>query len=290
MKQISAILLGIAMSTSPLTAGENSILYDENNDYRPMLEVGKEWRYTLHDCAVFTDDFEPDLKRIYRIDGIENVNGKDFYIMNTYTGDAQTPDGNTPYGYFREDIAEKKVYFLDNFDYDAAPMETWLLMKRYQKEEYLLYDFIGGESQCVANELNVCGNVYPGFRYESESIDDSYPRYGFFEGLGLVGYPDEKNGVMGSGMYDILGFCRVPMGESARYFPFLYEIADGDGTILYQNDLNRPASLEIATENPAISEPAEYFTLQGVKVSGEPATAGIYLRKAGNAVSKVLVK
>lgn len=52
----------------------------------------------------------------------------------------------------------------------------------------------------------------------------------------------------------------------------------------------RPASLEIATENPAISEPAEYFTLQGVKVSGEPATAGIYLRKAGNAVSKVLVK
>lgn len=261
----------------------------KSDDYRPMLEVGKEWRYALVDCAAFADEFEPDLKRVYRIDGIENIDGKDYYVMNTYTGDALTPDGNTPYGYFREDRAEKKVYFLDNFDYDAAPMRTeYIRTKRWKEEEFEIYDFASAPSGYVETELNVCENVYRGFTYESEALDETNPRDGYFEGLGWTPIPDER--LNRHGMFDILGYCSVPMGEGASYFPFLYEIAAADGTILYRYDPNLPASLETAVEDPDINAPTEYFTLQGVKVAGEPSSPGIYLRKTGNTVTKVIVK
>lgn len=41
--------------------------------------------------------------------------------------------------------------------------------------------------------------------------------------------------------------------------------------------------------NADANEPVEYFNLQGVRVSN-PAAGGIYIRRQGNSVTKVLVK
>ena len=45
---------------------------------------------------------------------------------------------------------------------------------------------------------------------------------------------------------------------------------------------------DIAADADA-NAPAEYFTLQGVRISGTPAP-GIYIRRSGSVVSKVVVR
>lgn len=316
MKKILLTLLGLAMVNLTLMAGVYvrqvdfgaDILkqrYMQSNDctpeiinmsdrhrsktktdnYDPMFEIGKEWRYTLHDCSVFNDDHEPDIDRIYRIDGIENINGRDYYVMNTYSGGSHVPDSGTPYGYFREDVVERRVYFLNNASYDAAPMETALLPKD-MGEEYVLYDFnsgITGYSDPAILEVN--GNSYNGFREERAT-----PNYGIFEVLGLVAYPERSTSPWELGAYDVTGFCLMPMNGVTRYFPFLYSIVGADGTVLYRNDDNGQNSLHVPAEDATNVTPAEYYTLQGVKIDGCPDVPGVYIRRQNNEVTKNIIK
>ncbi len=45
----------------------------------------------------------------------------------------------------------------------------------------------------------------------------------------------------------------------------------------------------IVVENPA-DAPAEYFTLEGIRVEGNALTPGVYIVRRGNTATKILVK
>ena len=73
----------------------------------------------------------------------------------------------------------------------------------------------------------------------------------------------------------------------------LYNMADGKAMVEYKDTyLTVPLGDSSGVETPvadATEAPAEYFTLQGVRVSGTPAP-GIYIRRSGSVVSKVVVR
>ena len=77
--------------------------------YTPMLEVGKEWRYTLWNDIVFgPDDPRDEGEMIIRIEDCKEIDGKKYYTLASYVnGEKDEAEYGT---YFSEDCEEKKVY------------------------------------------------------------------------------------------------------------------------------------------------------------------------------------
>ena len=81
--------------------------------------------------------------------------------------------------------------------------------------------------------------------------------------------------------------------QNREYLRVAVYLLDGD-VVVNANQFKVPAMPgtgvgRVLANDSADSEPAEYFTLQGVKVD-RPSSAGVYIVRRGNKTEKVLIR
>lgn len=270
-------------------------------DYQPMLELGKEWRYTVHDCRRFTDVWYDDFEFKYRVDGVTEIDGKEYYIINEYADCPYEDDKMRLYGYMREDLEAREVYW-------RPVTESWYRHIGFNHEgehapdrehdgENLLYAFgnyddghiirpetgYGHERKLVYAEIEANDGIHRGYMLEGDEL------YGCFEGLGLVRRPETVE-CMGYGdISDLFGFYPATTG-GGEISPFLYAVVAPDGTEIFSIDKHRPgAGIDGVGADGAREQAPEYYNLQGMRVAN-PAPGTVCLRRQGASVTKVVIR
>lgn len=199
------------------------------NGYRPMLEMGKTWEYSMLDFSV-PSEAKPNIWRVLKIDDTKEIGGKDYYVMHCYLNESENPYCGVPVGYFREDLDTRQVFFIKDerysedyiFDHPFQHTENW------SSEEKELYcfgfpgRFLGDESKDVSEFVAEDG-THAGYVFESGSM---------MEGFGLV--PPSGNGRIHG---DLFG---MPLSLSGfqPYKTYLCYVKDGDGNVLLKIDEN----------------------------------------------------
>lgn len=79
------------------------------------------------------------------------------------------------------------------------------------------------------------------------------------------------------------------LDDNEEYYVYLYSGVEGNVsiTVTFAKDT---AAIESITADDSENTPAEYFNLQGIKVSSENLAPGLYIVRQGSKVSKTLVK
>lgn len=265
-----------------------------SNDYIPMLELGKEWHYTVHDCRRFTDTKQPDYEVKYRVDGVTEIDGKEYFIINEYDYSPWNGDRMQTYCYMREDIANKTVYLRDCPDY-SGHIGIWDdSMCCNRDEEVILYNFSDYDNQVlyrrsmysdgemVAAQIEANDGIHRGY------MSANYEQFGCFEGLGLVKRPETVCWMYYGDICDLTGFYPISTGGGV-ISPFLYAVVAPDGTEIFSCDKHRPgAGIEGVQADGTASGEVEYYSMQGVRVMN-PSSGTICIRRQGGEVRKVLI-
>ena len=72
------------------------------------------------------------------------------------------------------------------------------------------------------------------------------------------------------------------------------DLSDPDHLPIYVEFSKKPDSTtgitDITVDVDNLNAPVEFYNLQGIRVNGDNLTPGIYVRRQGSAVSKILVK
>ncbi len=113
----------------------------ESDGYRPMFEIGKTWVYRLVDKSWGKPDTREDMWRVLKVDGVTEIDGKEYFVVNAYTDGAATPDCDAPYGYFREDVDSREVFYVRDERYIPDPIGIHEIPGIMAGEESLLYRF-----------------------------------------------------------------------------------------------------------------------------------------------------
>ncbi|MDE6629665.1 MAG: hypothetical protein K2K36_09900, partial [Muribaculaceae bacterium] len=275
-----------------------------NNGYKPMCEVGKEWRYVIKDISTFTHNRDEDTAFKYRIDGMTEFDNKQYYIVNAYTGDTTEPDNNMPYCWLREDADAKTVYVLPNRLYPEHVMLEQKTVAAFDSDEAILYSFENYDDNTIIrepgygyllvySELEANDGIHRGYttaKGNAASYEITSP-YGCYESLGVIDRPESMDrwGEHPHGfVYDLFGEYYVPAGGPC-HLPYLYAVTAPDGSEIYSCDRLRPdtgAIMRMKAENDE-AEP-EYYNLQGIHIQ-TPAPGTICIRRTGTSVEKVIM-
>ena len=207
----------------------------ESDGYRPMFEVGKTWVYRLVDKSWGKPDTREDMWRVLKVDGVTEIDGKEYFVVNAYTDGAATPDCDAPYGYFREDVDSREVFYVRDERYIPDPIGIHEIPGIMAGEERLLYRF--------------CKPVVLGcVTYDSEpddyiNVNDGKHRgvgadgpCGVFEGVGAIMMNNGEFSV-GRGC-DIFGPTMMVSGDGQGYVPLLYSVNSPDGSEILRIDGN----------------------------------------------------
>lgn len=250
--------------------------------YVPMFEVGKTWTYNVETYSEFTPS-EYHTKTL-RVDDIKTIDGKDYFVVNTYINNATEPEPR-PYGYFREDIESKQVFFHPNGDECSALDEgqfgggggyiDW-------NSENLLYDFNEGiliwddYGYVVVREssLEADDGVHRGFFRWRAGIDSFYSAV--YEGIGML-VVDKNHKHKPRLPSDFFGLCHQPAGGSA-YLPKLYLVKAPDGTVIYRVPENEPSGIDNIRLNGM--EVQISSTMGSVEISGSTPLGQIQMMNA----------
>lgn len=277
-----------------------SVSVARGEDYVPMLELGKEWRYTVHDCRSFTDVWNDDYEFKYRVDGTTEIDGKEYFIINEYADCPYEEERMRLYGYMREDLEAKEVYWRRNPEAGYGHIGFWhegyAVDDREHENENLLYAFgnyddghilrpdrtYGHERNLVYSEIEANDGKHRGYMQEGDEL------FGCFEGIGLVQRPETIKFMSYGQVIDLFGFYPVTTGGGA-ISPFLYAVVAPDGTEIFSIDKHRPgAGLEKVEASNAEEAPAEYYNLQGMRIFN-PAKGTVCIRRQGGLVTKVII-
>lgn len=243
---------------------------DENptrSDYPPMFEIGKEWRYQLFWEAGPGVESKDNQLRILKVDGTKVFDGQTYYVVNAYTNNATIPDLNEPYGYFRENIEERKVYFRPNPNYGVAPMEYHAVYHYWPQQfditEVCIYDFKKRQSHDVwgsvlffTSNIDVYCNTGILHGYHDSYFVFDNTNFGYNSKLSIVeriGFlMTDSNGTLShrqncqslAGIAcDLLGIPPL-VSSSQGYVTLLYSVVDGNGNEILSIDGNRLAGTE----------------------------------------------
>lgn len=226
---------------------DNAVDVSQQQDYYPFVEEGKTWKYILRNPGIPHEDY-PEKKMVLKIEDKVEIDGVEYFKVNQYIGDETGLKLDGTLRYLREDIENKQVICLDNESCSTSDFDRSMEIYSYGNED-ILYDFNNPDNMAYSEFLH---NLYPG-AWNNESHDykcldgsvkrafdyDGYHQM-IVEGLGWLEVsqecdPDQSSGYPG----DILGESLYLASNRPRYWPLLYEIADGDGTVLYSCEANR---------------------------------------------------
>lgn len=277
--------------------------------YKPFVETGKTWRYKLSDDYCWTSEDGkkcPDDQMEISI-GPSMADAEEWHPLYLRQQSVNPEEDIEPYGYVREDLSSKKVYWKAN---ENVPYEFSIALN--QPCYNILYDF--GDANNPETVWPVVGAAEGWFEAEGARYNGfMLERLVLAERIGLVEKLETKN-YEGS---TILGVPELPAGGPGYLFiPYIYEITDGEGNILYQKPQNRPSAslddklrdamaISVAAGRVSFSGeagiPLEITNMQGIAVwSGSTDAAGhalsaslargAYVVKHGTGATKVLVK
>ena len=202
----------------------NFLSAQEDASYTPMLEVGKEWHYTLWNTIVFEpDDPTDEGEMVIRIEGSEEIDNKTYYSVAAYFNGEKDVEqyGNC---FLSEDCEEGKVYMG--------------FMKPDGKiDSSLAYDFVNPSKGEISIKGTMDAPVYPlvyeafGKSYNAFECGDQ-KRYRLVEGLGFISSSkfekDDYSQCLGTLLdgptLGCTGYCTIPK---------IYKIVDGKGETIY---------------------------------------------------------
>lgn len=330
MSVLMTILHPTAMANSSQNVSDEPAGEPSTTEYLPMFEIGKEWRYQLYWPDNPFEETQPNRIRTLKVDETREINGQTYFVVNAYTDEATTPDMNEPYGYFRENISERTVYFRPNKNYGVDPIFHhafyWSIPNpNLEETEYALYDFNNKQScnfgyttqyDLTINIPSTIGLI----RGYCFNINEH--TYCMAEGIGYI-ITDADGIPLSETPYDLLGY--PPMvagfGFGQGYVTLLYSVVDGNGNEILSIDGNRlqagvePVTVndnrkvEITVENGEIRITAEspildveIFNMQGhsvyrnffdettARISTDKFTSGVYMIKACGTARKIIIK
>lgn len=203
--------------------------------YTPMLEVGKEWKYTLWHNAVYrpkVDDRQFSLK----VEKCDEIDGRKYYYIGYYM-DGEKVDGGFGYGsetYLWEDVEARRVYAA-YFTEDGGVRNQ------------LFYDFgnpADREASMCVDDAEVRETDY--VRFDGTTVHafqcGDGGRYMLVEGIGFVSSPDYETDPATHCFGNLLtGPTLGPSGDAV--LDKIYEVVDGDGNIIYSLPNAYPGAL-----------------------------------------------
>ena len=220
----------------------------ESSSYTPMLEVGKEWRYTLWNDIVFEpDDPTDEGEMVIRIEDCKEIDGKKYYTLASYVNGIKEEDRGHN-GLYSEDYEEKKVYY-HYTDYKG------------EIHTYVEYDFVNpleGSTAIRIADSPVYPTTYEAFGRSYNAFEcGALKRYRLVEGLGFISSEKLENIDYAQCMGTLLtgptlgctGYCTIPK---------IYEIVNGAGEVIYSLPSARPgASAEMTGKDAESIEVTE---------------------------------
>lgn len=231
---------------------------DRNVGYRPLLEEGKEWRYTMYHTNLIYPK-KDDEECWMRLGVAREIEGKMYYPVEWFYNGVKT---DYDYGVdgglcLWEDCEAKEVYVSVINQNDEVEVSG------------LLYDFKNPGNSSADAFFTTCGLAYECYEYsgyDSESREafhvgggkNDSVEYLLVEGLGFVTFPDlEEYPDLHCFGTLISGPLPVAVGESID--PKVYEIVDGSGEVLYYLHSARPmpASVDAAVGDQTSIEISE---------------------------------
>lgn len=255
------------------------------NDYKPMLEQGKTWKYSLVDLAkLLYPTWEPDRPtehiRETRLEGYETIDGETYMKMIVYYEGSDTPAENNPMYYLREDTETGKIYFRPNYDFcDGLSWENYMIQS-WTYEDWcldntgLLYDFnrTDGRNFSYFETIYESSVMLPDGEHRCLVLDmGSYDKGSVIEG---IGFTSETRGC------SILGksLCAYAATPDSYYRSYLYEVVNGDGQVIYTDESYRPGWWKGEDSLKDIMAEAKVnVTADGIAITGAPdAEAGLY--------------
>lgn len=295
-------LLRSTLLCAVLSAGAYDVTAAENGkaegEYVPMLEVGKEWRYTVHDCRSFTDVWNDDYEFKFRVDGKTEIDGKEYFVINEYAECPYEEDTMRPYGYMREDLDTKTVFWRVSTEWPYRHIGFPQSADWFDRgKEYLIYSFdnydlnqiihpvktYGHERNLIYTEIEANDGIHRGYMLEGDE------EFGCFEGIGLIMRPEKTECMWYYGICDLTGFYSLTWG-GGEISPFLYAVVAPDGTEIFSNDKHRSgAGLESVSADGSADGEVEYYNVQGMRILN-PTEGTICIRRQGATVTKVMIR
>lgn len=219
------------------------------DQYYPLVEQGKTWRYEYSDGGTSGG---PYIDGMLRIDEAVTINEKEYYVVRQYSRLGNTEfDEDGIVAYLREDTEAKRVWCIIDPSAHLIRYPERIRLLMYPEEEFLLYDFVKPDGVAFYQD----GEPHM-FTAKDGSQRNSFPLSGYMEymiteGIGFLGdaYSCDDEAVSRSG--DLFGavplISSVPVGDAAYYLPTLYEVIEPDGTVLYCNErVKSRATIEAA--------------------------------------------
>lgn len=250
--------------------------------YTPLLEVGKEWKYTIFHWPVWKPKAEDQEYSIKITDCVE-IDGEKWYSYKEYYNSNEDDYFGSQDVWLTEDIANKKVYslyknYMDTYDkiliYDFNdPQKTWGVDNNLS----LIIEPIYYEAYCYGDK-----------EYNSYVLGSDSNSLRQVEGIGMVPGPDAESNPYWHNPGWLLYPC-LPMVTSDNYLPIVYEVVNGDGEVIYSLDTARPGYL---TSAEALSADIENITItdMSVEISGSNALGSVRIfNTLGNVVKNVSV-
>jgi len=105
-------------------SGSVNDLPDAPLKYTPMLEVGKEWRYTQRDYVVYRPQ-RPDRSSVLRVVDKVEFEGKELFHVQSFWDEEGEPDDIRD-EYLWEDVENRRIMWLVNFDKPDARFDMCL--------------------------------------------------------------------------------------------------------------------------------------------------------------------
>lgn len=244
---LMTILHPTAMANSSQNVSDEPAGEPSTTEYLPMFDIGKEWRYQLYWPDNPFEETQPNRIRTLKVDETREINGQTYFVANAYTDNATQPDMNEPYGYFRENIEERKVYFIPNKNYSVSPIRHHAFyygeVSDFDETERSLYDFRNGhvyeESNGNAHKFSSTISI-PSPAGELKGYCDERKSYTHCIVEGIGHFITDADGVpLTHEAYDLLGIPPLVAGFGQGYVTLLYSVVDGKGNELISIDGNR---------------------------------------------------
>ena len=223
-----------------LTVMLGSVFSITAQDYVPLVREGVKWKcgMAIHNSYLSSTRFEP-YTIYFKGDTIIGDYGyKNCLII--YDGFSDEISDNTVFGYIREDVVTKKVYFRNNLQYNARYhiVYNFLHESYITGDEVILYDF-DDVTQCGAlceeqnlivetEDVDIDGQTRK--QYNIKYSDHSH-FLSLIEGVGCIGnhpspYFDNEGDLF---YFFISGYIT----GGTDYIPVFYHLEDADGNIIY---------------------------------------------------------
>ena len=234
----------------------NFLSAQEDASYTPMLEVGKEWHYTMFPRNAW--DVKPDDSEwMFKIEECREIDGQKYYILGDYEDGVKNDLAVDEWGGYRfmiEDCDKRQVTFgILTEDNEVHLGRT-------------IYDFNDPSNGWVSNEVGTFGDepaLYEAFgkSYNAKN-GDSDGSVMLVEGFGIITHPDCEGNISKHYFGTLIeGPWPLATGIDCMQ-PKLYKIVDGSGETIYYLPNARPGYLasqidaEQETANIEITENA----------------------------------